>query len=769
MGTAWMAIIAVSSTCAHAQDDPFARPGGAKSTPTTTQPLVASSAAGATQLDIDENLPDSIKLVIRAINDSNPSTGPEFVRAIRRLMDIEQFDHAKSYLSRLESLGGTDQQLFELSAAAGSDFFLELNSTAAMQPEGAAYALKVVTAANRAANDPARINALIKQLNDLNITVRSDAFRKLKRLGPVAAAELINVFADDSREAEFPGVRAALAKMGRGAILPLQGGLRANHLMIQAESIRALSFYALPQAADGLFRVYFSPRIPESIKKYALNGLQSVYGNDISQSLAEKTLAKLIDRYMGDAKIIDSSSLEGVTLWRWNSASKRLMPRKLPNEIAAKIVASDYSADLYQINSNESSRSLYRLTHLEAAKHLVGPTKKVDVADLISLLQLNKDNTLELLAKSIAADYIPAAIACSEVLAEIGDKEQLYTVDGKLSPLVNAILTGDRHLQYASLSAIQKLDPERAFPGSSYVTSLAVFLATSSGQPEGLVGYRTQGMGQSHAAMLMAGGLVGVGADGSRDFFNKATNNSNLVAMFVAETMVNPNYVELIQQLRNDWRTKRIPIGVLSLTGQADPRLYRQLRQDPFTTVLAMSTDRRAVQSQIQQLNALARPWPVSDAQRWLHSEANVNWLAKIAGQRQKYRFYDLGQHQHDVARMLYAPGNAAIVSEILAAIGTPNAQRELITYASQTNLAAEDRRIVAKAFAESVAKSGPLLTTAEIKLQYQRYNASEFDTKESQEILGSLLDAIETRKRNTLRIKSSSNELLPDLSDSDL
>ena len=130
-----------------------------------------------------------------------------------------------------------------------------------------------------------------------------------------------------------------------------------------------------------------------------------------------------------------------------------------------------------------------------------------------------------------------------------------------------------------------------------------------------------------------------------------------------------------------------------------------------------------------------------------LNALVAIRWLAKIASDREKYRFFDLDSHQEQLVGLLYSPGFAKDAAAILGSIGSPIAQRALVDYASQNSLPVEDRQAVADAFVKSVGRAGTLLTTSEIHLQYKRYNASEYQPKESQQILSKILDAIESRR----------------------
>ena len=124
-----------------------------------------------------------------------------------------------------------------------------------------------------------------------------------------------------------------------------------------------------------------------------------------------------------------------------------------------------------------------------------------------------------------------------------------------------------------------------------------------------------------------------------------------------------------------------------------------------------------------------------------------IGWLAKIAKNRKDYRFFDIGRYQARIQQLIYQPGFLTPVSEILSTIATPESQRQLLDFASENALPIDQRKQAADAFQSSVKRSGVLLTTDEIMLQYNRYNSSETLPKATQQVLGSLLDIIEAGK----------------------
>ncbi len=720
--------------------------GGVQST--WAQPVLTLQSEAETKAARLEAMTDTERLILKSLRDSDPTTAEELVKAVSVLMDIEVFDEARSYLSQLDKLGLDETKLFELNQNVGADFFLSIHLNDKVQPEGKAFAKKVLAAAENVGKSPARIRELITKLNDENISVRSDAFRKLRRIGEPAVAAMLNTFADSNLKSEFPGIRSGLKLMSVDVQGPLLGAAYSANAQVQAEAIRALGSFRSLEASDALKRAYLSPKVPKYLQDIALNSIKSSGNPHSEPSALEQQLYDRSLQYLKGSRKYAGALLGTVNLWNWDIASKKLVAAEVSVDNASRLIASRLASDLYEIRpDSDRNRQLYLLTQLEAAKRLAGRSKKVDAAALVDQLKIDKSELDQTLNQALDLELLPAAVACCEMLAIVGDESVLSTGSGKPGSLVKAILFGDRHLQFAALGAIDAINPKQAFVGSSYVASLAVYLAQSVNQPAGLVGHNRAEEGQTLAAMLGNSGVVGQAVTSSREFFKQATSNPDIEMLFVSDTMARPQYAELIQQLRNDWRTKRLPIAFLYRDLVRNKRVSFRVRDQDRIIQVPFSVNPELVASHVTRLNDLIQPLRLTNLDRRRHAALAVRWLEKVASDPANYSFYNLGAQQDALANLLYLPGFAASGSKILASLGTPKAQRELVNFASQSALPIEDREKVVKAFTEAVKRGGTLLTTREIQQQYDRYNASKTEPEETQKILGSILDVLESQK----------------------
>ena len=699
---------------------------------------------------VDQGIDETTRLILRSLRDSDPQLSDELARAAKLMIDIRLFEDARFYIGQISKLNLNSEQLYRLQNEIGADFFSGIHANDALQPEGRELARKVLKASQTVANSPARIDELIKTLNNPDISVRSEAFRKLRRLGEPAVAQLLEVFAQKDRVADFPGIRGALKSMGIHAQGPLLGAARANDIQVQAEALRALGYYRTSESLDVMMRAYLSPNVPDSLKAIALQSLdRAEFGYD--PAIIEERLYQRSREFLTGKRPVDGAVLSSVTIWYWDNQKKKMIPSELDHLTATRVTAARRAADLYEINpALDRNRELYLLTQLEAAKRIAGPSKKTNVELIQKTLEITREETQAVLGEALKLELVPAAIACCELLEKIGDESSLSAIAGQPSELINAIVFGDRHLQFAAMQAIAAIDPQVAFAGNSYLMKLAVFLAKSENRPAGLMGHNREDLAQNYAATMLSLGLYGRGAGSSREFFQTATSDPDLEVLIVTDTLDNPSYGNLIQQLRNDWRTRRLPIALLYRDADRGRRTSIQLQNDPLFTAIPFSLQPQLIATHVERLDDRIKPWKLSNLDRRRHGAFAMQWLAKISSDRERYYFYRIGaQEQSQLAKLLYLPGFATEASAILGSLGTPESQRILVDFASQTAIPLGEREVAASAFATSVKRGGTMLTIADVQLQYDRYEASSDEPKESRQVLADLLDAIEDRNRS--------------------
>ena len=121
------------------------------------------------------------------------------------------------------------------------------------------------------------------------------------------------------------------------------------------------------------------------------------------------------------------------------------------------------------------------------------------------------------------------------------------------------------------------------------------------------------------------------------------------------------------------------------------------------------------------------------------------NHLAKYS---KTYPWYDTMRAREAAVLGVGHPVLREAAIELLGYLGDEVAQKTLLETASRSGNSAETRQQAANAFGEAVLRRGLMLRKSEVYSQYDRYNASENENQQTQEILAQLLDIIETQTR---------------------
>jgi hypothetical protein len=223
--------------------------------------------------------------------------------------------------------------------------------------------------------------------------------------------------------------------------------------------------------------------------------------------------------------------------------------------------------------------------------------------------------------------------------------------------------------------------------------------------------------------------------------------------IFVDMDILLPDVRQVLYELRTDAATAQIPVAILAADGrfQAASRLSGE---HDLTIATPRPHSPEVLARVVDQLNSMAGRVAVSANERSDRAAQAVTWLEQLLSSQRT--FYDLHRTAPAVEMALYRPATSTTAITALAKLGTPESQRTLVNLASQSALPGSMRRDAAEAFSAAVAARGVLLTTDEILAQYERYNASAEADAETQEILGSLLDAIESRRHAASPVPAS-------------
>jgi hypothetical protein len=305
----------------------------------------------------------------------------------------------------------------------------------------------------------------------------------------------------------------------------------------------------------------------------------------------------------------------------------------------------------------------------------------------------------------------------------------------------------------AALAAAVDLKPREPYAGSSFVVEGLGFLAASRGSPRVLAASP-----RSDEAMQMVNGFVGQGfeidiAGNGREAVVKAISSPDYEFAYIDAGIDRPSVDFVMQELRRDCRAADLPVAIAAREEHLT-RAEHVAHNHRLTLAVARPHDAEAQRWQKEQLRELAGSDFVPYAVRRQQALASLELLARLlAG---PVKAYDVRRLQTPLLTALAAPAFALQAAPLVGQLGTPDSQTALIELASQAVQPFDVRRAAAMAFSASVKKSGVLLTSRQILRQYDRYNQSEKLDRNTQAVLGHLLNSLErpaaARKLESLR-----------------
>lgn len=684
---------------------------------------------------------------VRALLATNPSTPAELLNAIDTLIDLRATSDAYALVRRLVAAKPDDEAWANLVDQFGSAIFLRLALNDDLQPEGRQVSDAALTAADRRARDPARLAKLIDELQDPSPAVRRGAMLRLMSGREAAIQALTAALVDPARRAGLPAIRAALASLGRDVPGPLVALLRSPQPAFQVEAVHALAELGQAATALDLLAPALLDTSPAEVRAAARDALIELIDRVPEADEAAAALSQQARSAFAEALQDQDLEQSAVLQWRWDEQKSSLAYALVAPLVARLDRAADLAGDAARLLPRRRESvwlSLAAQVEAEAFRAGIDQPQPAGPGTAAALLAAEDVDVVEgMLNFSLASGHTVAAAAAVRALGEIGRPEVLYRRQPQPSSLVEAARSGDRRLRYAALEAILRLKPARPYPGSSLVVEALGYLVGSFAAPRAMAADARSAEVELQAGLLATLGFETDVATSEREVVAQTISSPDYLFALIDYSLAAPTSGQLLQRLRRDNRTARLPIGIIASTDDLE-RARRLSRQTPLSTVIYRPVDAAGLDGQLQRLLAQAGQRFVPLAERQRQARQALEWLVEIASGRQDV--YNLRRIETGLAAAVQIAELSPPAANVLGSLGTATSQRTLIDVASQLAQAPEVRRAAAHAFAASVARFGTLLTTGEIQRQYERYNESQRQDTDTQALLGSVLDTIEAR-----------------------
>jgi len=674
-------------------------------------PARPSAAAGA---PTEQLAPETNPAVLAALE--LPRTEPKhYFSAVLSLVDLGRPELAAPILKELVGLNLDQEQEAALVNEFGSRRFLQLARVATLGPAARQFAEACMDAAAARAHDPRRLAKLIDDLNSPSATTRNAARFDLAAAGEPAVVATLEALARETDPQRRSAIAAAVVALDPSAVDPLLGMLSTTDPALRHDVIRILKAMHVTLAR---------PFIAAAS----------------SSADAERLLDEAIGRNKRGMRSFATDENDTVALWHWDDDTKKLSSTRYPIDEAQTIWAARLALEYARLRPSDRLAQCQALVLGLEADGLVGGPRSPEMDKLLSAADGDMLNMV--LGAAMKHDFPLAATTVAAALGQRGDASTLYAFTPSPAPLADALDYPNRRVRFAALQAIVALDPQVSFPGASRVPEALGYFATGASQRRAVVAMPVADQATTLAGRLSSLGIEADPATRGGQAVAAAGRSADLEMVLVDIDVDRPGIRDVLYALRSEPATGQVPIGLLATKSRLDTA-QRLASQHERVVAFPRPQSDAALNELITRIKAVSDREPATPQERAEMAGAALDWLGQLLAR--DHTFYDLRRQAPVVEAALYLPEFAARSANALALLGTPASQRALVNFASHRSVPIEARRAVARAFAESVERHGILLTSDEILRQYDRYNASAALDADTQAVLGSLLDTLES------------------------
>ncbi|HWB09327.1 MAG TPA: HEAT repeat domain-containing protein [Pirellulales bacterium] len=681
---------------------------------------------------------------VRALLATKPTTPEELLAAIEVLVDLRATDDAYVLLRKLVQSKPDDDAWANLVEKHGSALFLRLALIEGLQPEGREMSDAALGSADRRARDPGRLATLIDKLADPSAASRRGAMTRLLGGREAAIQLLASALVDPARQRVRPAIRETLARFGREALAPLTAMARSPQAAVQTEAIYALGDLGLSVAVLDLLAPALLDTAPPEARSAAREALMRLIGRLPQADEAVATLLSKARSSFAEALQEQDPDTPPAPEWRWDDEKSTLV-YGTTSPLAIRLEqAANWASDAARLAPRRREALWLALaSRIEAEAVRTGADGSEPTGAVAALAAEDAYVVEGTLGFALRSGHTVAATAVARVLGQIGTSDLLYTQQPQPGSLVEAARSSDRRLRYAALEAIMRLKPKRPYPGSSHVVEALGYLAGSFAAPRVMAADARSAEAERQAGLLAGLGYETDVATSPRAVVAETVSSPDYLFALIDYTLAAPTSGELLQRLRRDNRTARLPIGIVASTDDLDSA--RRLAQKiPLATVIYRPVDTAGLDWQLQRLLAQAGQRMVAPDERLRQARQALDWLTEMAAAPRG--IYNLRRVEGPLTVALQVAELSPPAAAVLGVLGTAPSQQALVDLISQPAQPLDVRRAAGRAFAESVARFGTLLTTSEIGRQYDRHNQSLGQDADSQALLASILDTIEAR-----------------------
>ena len=710
-------------------------------------------------------LTESLSAVERMVLYHDPASPLDVMKAVHLLTGPGRPGLVRYYLRKFLALDLTPQEAAGIVDNIGAATLFHLSRKAEFFPQGEAVASKIFSEAREFWRDSDMLREPLERLGSAEKAEVVESVRTLWKGADISIELLLEKLAESDDDKEIAAIQDFLPSFGAEGAEALSETFRSGNATLVARTAKTLDKFLPNDLAFLFYAPMFDERLPTDLRD-KIGGY--VAKREGSKPAAEKAAVVLFLRakdYFEKNRAVKTDADGYAHFWNWDAKEATPKYQKLLAPATYRLFAWRYASLAHQILPDDDGvKHFYLLTLFDRTAHLNGldtplgddPEKLFGAVGELTTVMLEK-----VLKEAIASEHFAAAQIAAMLLGERTAEELLYdSPSDKPRILVQAVAAPDPRVRFAALEAVMKLKPTKPYPGSSLVVDALTWFAASEGKRVAVVAHPRQAEAAKVGGHFTPCGYQVELAATSAAAMRIATSSPDVELLVIDLLCSRPAVPDLLQAMRQDNRTYSIPIAVLTddekiLATAVDFRslpfmekIEKQRGDNPFASSLSIvyppvSSDEVARKINLD-LFARCGVEPVPAVLRLQQARQSLLWLKEIV--ESPIKIYQIESLDAVVRDAVHSNSKVWQGLELAATIKSGAMQDLIYEIVAQTANPMTLRQEAADRFKESVDNFGVLLRGKQVQRLYDRYNASEFEAKESQEILSDIIDVVEEK-----------------------
>jgi hypothetical protein len=640
-----------------------------------------------------------------------PKTPLELWEAIDYLLRTDQAKKAVPYLDKFMKGRPDDTTLIAIRNRYGPGSILRLTDDEVTRPFARPLVDAMVAAARKYAARPERITRFITELTG-TADEQDYAVRHLREAGPDAVPFLVDALSRPDLPTENRQLMVhQIGRLDRSAVPALIAVLDSPDPTLVADAAKALGMIGDKRAIPPLTFVAASVSSPLSTRRAAQEAIARLTGRPFATQPRTPTQVLTDAAWSYHRHQAELPSDPGV-IWEWDKDRKAPSAREMPRTQVEAASGLRFAQEALRLSPHDRDAKVVQLSlALEKAVERVGFSAFPDRDQATFTMATTSGPSIleEVLKTAVADGKTELAAVAIMALARTTDQTALSRT-GKPHPLVSALSTPGRRIQFAAAKALVGLAPTRPFPGSSQVIPTLARFVKNQALPRAVVFDGNPNRGNHVAGLLTKLGYDSeVELTGNQGFL-AAAESADVELILLSYDLFGHGWGlnDTLANLRADARTAAIPVYIY---GPLNVKFKRpNLEHDyPGIKFLVHPVDTVTLGQQLKNL-----PAKLDDAERAGYAREAATLLAQIAKEHKGPLPGDLIGAKPALAAALNRADTAPSATVALGNLPDPSAQRTLASVVLDPARDLSLRRQSSAELVQSIRRFGRLITAGQ-------------------------------------------------------